>query len=81
MNQMPRTRVFSRSILNARPPNMTLNLECIEEPLSDAQLRIRTKQKENYDKVILPIIFFNDMSIYYTLILLLSGYSYVRRID
>ncbi|XP_018346712.1 PREDICTED: uncharacterized protein LOC108751155 [Trachymyrmex septentrionalis] len=48
---MPRGRMFSRSVLNARPLNMTLNLECIEEPLSEAQLQIRTKQKENYDKV------------------------------
>ncbi|EGI63571.1 Pogo transposable element with ZNF domain [Acromyrmex echinatior] len=48
---MPRARIFSRSVLNARPLNMTLNLECIEEPLSEAQLQIRTKQKENYDKV------------------------------
>ncbi|XP_012059146.1 PREDICTED: uncharacterized protein LOC105622337 [Atta cephalotes] len=48
---MPRARMFSRSVLNARPLNMTLNLECIEEPLSEAQLQIKTKQKENYDKV------------------------------
>jgi len=75
--------MFSRSVLNARPLNMTLNLECIEEPLSEAQLQIKTKQKENYDKVILSgnNFFFGDMSIYYTSILLLSGCSYVRRID
>ena len=75
--------MFSRSVLNARPLNMTLNLECIEEPLSEAQLQIRTKQKENYDKVILPgnNFFFSNIRICYTSILLLSGYSYVRRID
>jgi len=80
---MPRARMFSRSVLNARPLNMTLNLECIEEPLSEAQLQIKTKQKENYDKVILSgnNFFFDDMSIYYTSILLLSGCSYARRID
>ncbi|XP_018407608.1 PREDICTED: uncharacterized protein LOC108783520 [Cyphomyrmex costatus] len=52
IDKMPRSRMYSRSILNARPPNMILNLECTEEPLSEAQLQLKTKQKENYDKVI-----------------------------
>lgn len=34
-----------------RPPDMTLNLECVEEPLSDAQLSFRTKYKENFNTV------------------------------
>lgn len=49
--KMPRQRLFTRSVLNKRPINMTLNLECTEEPLSEAQLISRTKFKENYDRV------------------------------
>ncbi|XP_072747682.1 uncharacterized protein Row isoform X2 [Anoplolepis gracilipes] len=48
---MPRPRLFTRSVLTKRPINMTLNLECTEEPLSEAQLISRTKFKEDYDKV------------------------------
>jgi len=48
---MPRVRIFSRSVLNARPANMTLNLECTEEPLSEAQQQLRTKLKKDCDEV------------------------------
>ncbi|XP_070515925.1 uncharacterized protein Row isoform X3 [Cardiocondyla obscurior] len=51
IDNMPRLRMFSRAILNARPAHMTLNLECIEEPLSEAQQMLKTKLKEDYDKV------------------------------
>lgn len=49
--KMPRQRLFTRSVLTKRPINMTLNLECTEEPLSEAQLISRTKFKEDYDRV------------------------------
>ncbi|XP_032672689.1 uncharacterized protein LOC116844778 isoform X2 [Odontomachus brunneus] len=48
---MPKTRLFARSITNTRPVNMTLNLECNEEPLSEAQLVSKTKLKDNIDRV------------------------------
>lgn len=48
---MPRPKLFTRSVLTRRPINMTLNLECTEEPLSEAQLTSRTKLKEDYDRV------------------------------
>lgn len=48
---MPRQRLFTRSVLTKRPINMTLNLECTEEPLSEAQLISRTKLKEDCDRV------------------------------
>ncbi|XP_050447786.1 uncharacterized protein LOC126849694 isoform X3 [Cataglyphis hispanica] len=48
---MPRPRLFTRSVLTRRPINMTLNLECTEDPLSEAQLISRTKLKEDYDRV------------------------------
>ncbi|XP_025159668.1 uncharacterized protein LOC105187905 isoform X3 [Harpegnathos saltator] len=48
---MPKTRMFTRSVTNTRPINMTLNLECSEEPLSEAQLVLKTKLKENVDRV------------------------------
>lgn len=48
---MPRLRVFSRSVINIRPLNMTLNLECTEEPLSESQQTLRTKLKEDCDRV------------------------------
>lgn len=51
---MPRVRMFSRTVINARPPNMTLNLECTEEPLSEAQQMLKTKLKEDCDRVSLP---------------------------
>lgn len=49
--KMPKTRLITRSIVNTRPVNMTLNLECTEEPLSEAQLMSRVKLKENCDRV------------------------------
>ncbi|XP_039311217.1 uncharacterized protein LOC105200390 isoform X2 [Solenopsis invicta] len=49
---MPKVRLYSRSILNTRPINMILNLECTEEPLSEAQQTSKIKLKENYDKVV-----------------------------
>ncbi|XP_011697131.1 PREDICTED: uncharacterized protein LOC105455472 isoform X1 [Wasmannia auropunctata] len=51
MDKMPKVRIFSRSVLNTRPVNMTLNLECTEEPLSEAQKKLRTKLKEDCDRV------------------------------
>ncbi|KAK9308059.1 hypothetical protein QLX08_001790 [Tetragonisca angustula] len=48
---MPKTRLVTRSVTNSRPPHMTLNLECSEEPLSKAQLVLRLELKENYDRV------------------------------
>lgn len=51
LGKMPRQRLFTRSILTRRPINMTLNLECTEEPLSEAQLISKTKLKEDYDRV------------------------------
>ncbi|XP_011867897.1 PREDICTED: uncharacterized protein LOC105562025 isoform X2 [Vollenhovia emeryi] len=50
-DKMPKVRVFARSVINVRPANMTLNLECTEEPLSEAQQTYRSNLKENYDKV------------------------------
>lgn len=43
--------MFARSVTNTRPVNMTLNLECTEEPLSEAQLLSKTKLKDNIDRV------------------------------
>lgn len=40
-----------RSVTSTRPLNMTLSLECKEEPLSEAQLMLRMKVKENCDMV------------------------------
>ncbi|XP_046144610.1 uncharacterized protein LOC114880486 isoform X2 [Osmia bicornis bicornis] len=48
---MPKTRLVTRSASNSRPSHMTLNLECTEEPLSEAQLTLRLELKENYDRV------------------------------
>ncbi|KAG6801764.1 hypothetical protein HZU73_02886 [Apis mellifera caucasica] len=48
---MPKNRLVTRSVTNSRPPHMTLNLECTEEPLSEAQLMLRLELKENYDRV------------------------------
>ncbi|CAL7950827.1 unnamed protein product [Xylocopa violacea] len=48
---MPKNRLVTRSVTNSRPPHMTLNLECAEEPLSEAQLMLRLELKENYDRV------------------------------
>lgn len=49
--KMPKNRLVTRSVTNSRPPHMTLNLECTEEPLSEAQLMLRLELKENYDRV------------------------------
>ncbi|XP_078053044.1 relative of woc [Augochlora pura] len=49
---MPKTRLITRSVTNTRPSHMTLNLECTEEPLSEAQLMLRSELKENHDKVV-----------------------------
>lgn len=51
ITKMPKTRLITRSITNSRPPHMTLNLECSEEPLSEAQLVLGLELKENYDRV------------------------------
>jgi len=48
---MPKARLFARSVTNTRPLNMTLNMECTEESLTEAQLSSKTKFKENYDRV------------------------------
>ncbi|CAK9827128.1 Pogo transposable element with ZNF domain [Anthophora retusa] len=48
---MPKNRLVTRSVTNSRPHHMTLNLECVEEPLSEAQLMLRLELKENYDRV------------------------------
>lgn len=40
-----------RSHTTNRPSYMTLNLECTDEPLSEAQLKFQQELKENYDKV------------------------------
>lgn len=48
---MPKSQLYKRSVLKSRPLNMTLNLECSEEPLSAAQLRASVMLKENCDKV------------------------------
>ncbi|XP_012285507.1 uncharacterized protein LOC105702483 isoform X3 [Orussus abietinus] len=48
---MPKGRLITRSVTNTRPINMTLNLECTEEALSEAQLMSRIKYKENFDRV------------------------------
>ncbi|XP_026830273.1 uncharacterized protein LOC105286543 isoform X4 [Ooceraea biroi] len=50
-DKMPKTRLFTRSVINARPINMTLNMECTEEPLSEVQLSSRTKLKDNCNRV------------------------------
>nr|XP_012142642.1 PREDICTED: uncharacterized protein LOC100881864 isoform X4 [Megachile rotundata] len=49
--KMPKSRLITRSASSCRPSNMTLNLECTEEPLSEAQLTLRLELKENYDRV------------------------------
>jgi len=74
---MPKARLFARSVTNTRPLNMTLNMECIEEPLSEAQLSSKTKFKDNYDRVslfanstffkFLPMINKTILSIFYLL--------------
>ncbi|XP_076284718.1 relative of woc [Lasioglossum baleicum] len=51
ITKMPKTRLITRSVTNTRPSHMTLNLECAEEPLSEAQLMLRLELKENYDRV------------------------------
>ncbi|XP_026666788.1 uncharacterized protein LOC108632966 isoform X1 [Ceratina calcarata] len=48
---MPKSRLIMRSHTNNRPSYMTLNLECTDEPLSEAQLKLQQELKENYDKV------------------------------
>lgn len=44
---------------------MTLNLECTEDPLSEAQLISRTKHKEDYDRVNISTYLFLAMYILY----------------
>ncbi|KAF7992971.1 hypothetical protein HCN44_005752 [Aphidius gifuensis] len=46
-----KNRLITRSITTTRPVDMTLNLDCVDEPLSEAQLTYLGKSKENYDKV------------------------------
>lgn len=58
-------RCYSRSVTRNRPVNMTLNLECFEEPLSEAQIAFRNKQKENFNKVYIK--FQNQIIMYYCL--------------
>ncbi|KAK2589003.1 hypothetical protein KPH14_001852 [Odynerus spinipes] len=48
---MPKSRIVSRSVTNSRPLHMTLNLECMEEPLSESQLKQKVKLQEDCDKV------------------------------
>lgn len=48
-------RLITRSITNTRPIDMTLNLDCIDEPLSEAQLASLNRSKENYEKIKLKI--------------------------
>lgn len=48
---MPKTRTITRSVMGARPLHMTLNLECIEEPLSESQLKQRDQLQEDCSKV------------------------------
>ena len=48
---MPKNRLVTRSVTGVRPSHMTLNLECVEEPLSQVQLMLRLELKENYDRV------------------------------
>ncbi|KAK0158266.1 hypothetical protein PV328_009290 [Microctonus aethiopoides] len=48
---MAKGRLVSRSTTSTRPPDMTLNLDCTDEPLSNAQLLSRLKLKESYDRV------------------------------
>ena len=47
---MSKSRLI-RCVTTVRPADMTLNLECMEEPLSDSQLTFRSKYKENFEKV------------------------------
>jgi len=62
IDKMPKPQLYKRSVLNTRPINMTLNLECSEEPLSVAQLMSSVKMKENYDRVSLSDNhFFSDI--------------------
>lgn len=62
--KMPKNRLVTRSVTNSRPPHMTLNLECTEEPLSEAQLMLRLELKENYDRV----CFFHFLNYLFSLI-------------
>ncbi|XP_015432341.1 PREDICTED: uncharacterized protein LOC107188550 isoform X2 [Dufourea novaeangliae] len=49
--KMPKNRLVSRAVAGARASHVTLNLECTEEPLSEAQLMSKLELKENYDRV------------------------------
>ncbi|CAD6202029.1 GSCOCG00002909001-RA-CDS [Cotesia congregata] len=49
---MAKGRLITRSVSKNRPVDMTLNLECSDEPLSEAQLAMSTKLKENYERVV-----------------------------
>ncbi|KAI4481592.1 hypothetical protein M0802_013912 [Mischocyttarus mexicanus] len=48
---MPKLRTVSQSASGNRPLHMTLNLECIEEPLSDSQVKQKEKLQEDFSKV------------------------------
>ncbi|XP_024946779.1 uncharacterized protein LOC107273670 isoform X2 [Cephus cinctus] len=48
---MPKARLIARSVTNVRPLSMTLNLECMEEPLSEVQNMTRVKMKSDHDRV------------------------------
>ncbi|XP_066594901.1 uncharacterized protein row [Prorops nasuta] len=52
---MPKGRIISRLVTNTRPINMTLNLECIEEPLSQAQHNANEKLDESHHRLIAAI--------------------------
>ena len=52
------TRFITRSITKNRPLDMTLNLECTEEPLNDAQNTYKNKITENFNKVFFVINLF-----------------------
>ncbi|XP_063976643.1 uncharacterized protein LOC135162291 [Diachasmimorpha longicaudata] len=71
-------RVVNRSITINRPIDMTLNLDCIEEPLSEAQLAFKSRIQEDYDRVIATLdeIIKKDSGQLLTQTSTVSGYQY-----
>uniref|UniRef100_A0A6V7M7Z7 C2H2-type domain-containing protein n=1 Tax=Bracon brevicornis TaxID=1563983 RepID=A0A6V7M7Z7_9HYME len=72
------SRMMTRSVTTVRPAEMTLNLDCVEEELSEAQLAFQKKVKEDYDKVMATMeeIMKKDNGQLITKTNTVSGYQY-----
>ncbi|XP_011310606.1 uncharacterized protein [Fopius arisanus] len=78
MSTMAPGRVLTRSVTTTRPIDMTLSLDCIEEPLSEAQIALKSRIQEDYERVITTLdeIMKKDNGQLLTQTSTVSGYQY-----